>query len=202
MSQSQLRPGEACLAGTCFVRQPVSQAGPAHLRQPGRASGEDHELHIRLRPQRGHHLLRHGRTSRLPSSPVSQAGGGAECHHLPLAAYSPLAGRPAPQHHWATEGRPARAAGHSHPREPPGGRCCLAFGWSLRQVRRREQEGAVLLHLGQMMPPPSSWLVALNSRSHPSVLFTEGLCRSPWTPCLCPRGRGVPMVPWLGFQSS
>lgn len=142
MSQSRLRPGEACLAGTCFVRQPVSQAGPAHLRQPGRASSEDHELHICLRPQRGHHLLRHGRTSRLPSSPVSQAGGSAECHHLPPTAYSPLAGRATPQHHWAAEGRPARAAwalpsqGASGRTALPGSRLVPQTGQETRAGRR------------------------------------------------------------------
>ena len=50
----------------------VTQPGSAHLRQPGRAVGEDHGLHIRLLSQCGHRLLRHGRSSsRRPSSPAS-----------------------------------------------------------------------------------------------------------------------------------
>lgn len=53
----------------------VTQPGSAHIRQPGRAVGEDHGLHIRLLSQRGHRLLRHSKSpSRRPSSPASGAG--------------------------------------------------------------------------------------------------------------------------------
>lgn len=56
-----------CLSGICFVNSIVFiQPGSTHLRQPGRALGENHELHICLLPQCGHHLLRHGRTLSYP----------------------------------------------------------------------------------------------------------------------------------------
>lgn len=42
------------------------QPGPAYLRQPGRAVCEDHEFHIRLLPQCGYYLLRHGRSPFMP----------------------------------------------------------------------------------------------------------------------------------------
>lgn len=73
----------ACLSGICLLKWlAFIQPGSAHLRQPGRAVGENHELYIRLLPQRGHHLLRHGRSPFAPS-PVSHVRNGLGSRPLP-----------------------------------------------------------------------------------------------------------------------
>lgn len=154
------------------------QPGPAHLRQPGRAVGENHELHLRLLPQRGHHLLRHGRSPFVPSSPPARlllpepprgpwacepfGGGGVPPQAPPRACADPPGG-------W----RGAR--GHS-PQGCPSG--LILRGWFSHVARRAATSGS-----SEPGCSPLCWLVQLGRRASA-------------------RGQhSVPMAPRVGFPA-